>query len=270
MAIGTLGFIGGGNMARAILGGILKAGLAAPEQVVVSDVNAEQLARLSAEFGVATTTDNSEVVRRSQTVMLCTKPFHVKDVLTAAAGDWTAEKVLVSICAGIPTGLMEGCLGGDARVVRTMPNICALVGAGAAGVSGGRFATADDVALVVQILGAVGQAVEVPEEQLDLVTGLTGSGPAYVFEFAEALIESAVELGMSAEQAGVLVRQLLVGAAHMAQTSTQSLAELRAAVTTKGGTTEAGLKALAEGDFRSLMGECVAAATARSRELRQG
>jgi len=267
----TIGLIGSGNMARALAGGLVRSGMAAPGQIVASDAVPSQVERLVAECGVRAAGSNRAVVEAADIVVLCVKPFQVADVCAEVApAAAEADKLFVSICAGIPTRFIEEHLGGRPRVVRVMPNTPSMIGRGASGVAGGAFCRPDDVERVAALFRSVGVAVVVPEEQMDLVTGLTGSGPAYVYFLAEALIDAAVDLGMSAADAETLVRQLMDGAGRLAFESDRPLAELRAAVTTKGGTTEAGLRALEEGGFRALVRECVARATARSRELSKG
>ena len=192
------------------------------------------------------------------------------EVCTEIAPASTSAKLFVSICAGIRTSFIEERLGPQVRVARVMPNTPALVGLGASGVAGGAWASEADVEFVAGLFRAVGVAVVVPEAQMDLVTGLTGSGPAYLFRFAEALIDAAVAQGMDAEVAELLVRQLVLGAGKLAAESRQPLHELRAIVTTKGGTTEAGLRALEEGGFEAAIRDCVARATSRGAELSSG
>jgi pyrroline-5-carboxylate reductase len=266
----TLGFIGAGNMARAILGGTVRAGLVDPTRALASDVSPDQLAGFCAATGAAPAASNREVAEKSDIIIIATKPFHVEGVCAEVREAARPGQIWISICAGIRTSLIEQNLGGGPRVVRVMPNTPALIGCGAAGVAPGAHATPDDLDLVTRLFGAVGVAVRVEEDQLDLVTGLSGSGPAYVFRFAEALIEAATELGLAPEQARALALQTLLGSARMALESGRPLHDLRAAVTTKGGTTEAGLRALEEGDFSELIHDCVEAATRRSRELSGG
>ncbi len=266
----TLGFIGAGNMARAILGGTVRAGLVDPARALASDVSPDQLSGFCAATGAAAAASNREVAAKADVIVIATKPFHVEAVCAEVRDAARPAQLWVSICAGIRTPLIEQTLGGSARVVRVMPNTPALIGCGAAGVAPGRHATSGDLDLVTRLFGAVGVAVRVEEDQLDLVTGLSGSGPAYVFRFAEALIGAATELGLSPEQARTLALQTLLGSARMALESGRPLHDLRAAVTTKGGTTEAGLRALEEGDFSELIRDCVDAATRRSRELSGG
>ncbi|MBX7246734.1 MAG: pyrroline-5-carboxylate reductase [Candidatus Sumerlaeaceae bacterium] len=265
-----IGFIGGGNMARAILGGMIKAGMADGSRAAVSDVSTDQLATIAAETGAQTMTDNAGLVEKSDVIIIATKPFHVADVCKEIGPDRAAGKLFISICAGIKTQFIEERLGPKARVVRVMPNTPALIGCGSTAVAGGASASGADVELSLAIFRAVGIAIPLPEDQLDLVTGLTGSGPAYLFYFAESLIRAAEELGMARADATLLVKQLVYGAGRMAAESDKSLDQLRTAVTTKKGTTEAGLLALEEGGFPDLIEECVARATARSRELSAG
>lgn len=266
----TIGFIGAGNMARAILSGMLNAGLIEAKQAIVSDVSAEQLEAIGKLTGARLAKSNSEVVGAADVVIIATKPYHVGAVCEEVRAQTRSGQLFVSICAGIPTTLIEERLGGNARVIRVMPNTPALIGCGAAAVAAGAHATAEDVELVCRIFDSVGKSVRLGEEQLDLVTGLTGSGPAYVFRFTEAMIEAAVELGMPKDAALTLVLQTVYGASRMAIESGKPLVELRQAVTTKGGTTEAGLKVLEEGEFGALIRDCVEAATKRSAELSKG
>lgn len=261
-----IAFLGAGNMARAIAGGMIRAGLVDPSQIVASDVAEGALDVLEQATGARRAGSNAEAAAGADVIILATKPFQVADVCREIRGSM-GNALLISICAGIPTSTMEENLGEEPRVIRVMPNTPALIGAGSAAVAAGRYATEADLDLAVRIFKSVGTAIAVEESKLDLVTGLTGSGPAYVFRFIEALIEAGTELGLSAEEAKVLVPQMVLGAARMAVEGTRPLHELRAAVTTKGGTTEAGLKMLEEGDFMDLIRSAVARATERSREL---
>ena len=263
----TIGFIGAGNMARAIANGLIKASLVVPDQIILSDANPEQVVKLTEETGARGAANNNELVEKSQIVILSTKPYHVADVCEQVRPQLKPGHLFISICAGVKTAKIEAALGGTARVVRVMPNTPALIGCGSAAIAGGSHATADDIETARRIFEAVGTAVVVAEDKLDLVTGLTGSGPAYLFRFIEALIQAGQQLGLSQEEAAALVPQMVLGSARMAMESGRSLQELREAVTTKGGTTEAGLKKLEEGGFMQLVQECVSAATRRSAEL---
>jgi pyrroline-5-carboxylate reductase len=264
-----IGFIGAGNMARAIAGGLVRKGIVPAERIVASDVSEEQRREFERIVGAPTAESNRDVVRRADIVIFAVKPFQVADVCAGIQSDLDARHLFVSICAGVTTAFIEQRLGAAVRVVRVMPNLPALIGCGAAAVAAGSHATHDDVANVLDLFSAVGVAVELPEDKLDLVTGLSGSGPAYVFYFAECLIDAAEKLGLPRDAATLLVKQTVYGAARLALESEQSLAQLRTAVTTKGGTTEAGLRALDANGFARALEECVAAATQRSAELAQ-
>jgi pyrroline-5-carboxylate reductase len=266
----TIGFIGAGNMARAIAAGIVRCGLVGAEQVVASDVSPDQLSAFSEIGSVRTTQQNGDVVNAADIIVFAVKPYQMDEVCRGVAKLVRPDQLFISICAGIPTHFIESHFGSDSRVVRVMPNTPALLGAGAAAVSGGKKAAPGDLDVTRRMFESVGKVVQVEEDKLDLITGLTGSGPAYFFRFMEAMIEAGTELGLRPDDARTLVIQTALGAARMASESGKALHELRNAVTTKGGTTEAGLKVLEEGDLPELILNCVSAATARSRELSKG
>ena len=268
IASARIGFLGAGNMASAIAGGLVTKGLVGSDRIAASDIAEaalENFARVTC--GGSKYRSNLELAQNSDIIIFATKPFYAADVCDEIKAAVDPSKLIVSICAGLPTKLFERKFGEGIRVVRVMPNTPALVGLGSTGVAGGSYATEEDVATVMAIFEAVGIAVSVSEDQLDLVTGLTGSGPAYFFRFAELLIDAGVNMGLEPKKAEVLVRQLMHGAGKLGGESPLSLAQLRQAVTTKGGTTEAGLKQLEEGDLAELVELCVKAATKRSEEF---
>jgi pyrroline-5-carboxylate reductase len=265
-----IGFIGAGNMGLAILSGMLRADMIDSPQAIVSDVSPERLEQVEQITQAQIARDNKQVVREADVVLLAVKPFQVADVSDEVREFVREGQLFITICAGIPTRLLEEKLGPGARVVRVMPNTPSIIGCGSAGVAPGARSSEKDLALVVSIFEAVGRAVVVPEDQIDLITGLTGSGPAYVYYFLEALIDAGVKLGLSEKDAMVLVGEMVQGASRMAMESEHPLRELRRMVTTKGGTTEAGLRVLEGGDFAGMIERCVAAATARSKELAKG
>ena len=236
-------FLGGGNMAEALLQGILAAGQVRPSEVTVTDVRPERLRELEQRFGVTGTTDNAAALVGAHEVWLCVKPQQMTELLTPLAG--IAPKALyISIAAGVTTRRIENALGGELRVVRVMPNTPALVGEGAAGIAAGSFAAADDVARVGELMRCVGNAVVVEEDGLHAVTALSGSGPAYVFYLVEAMLRAAIELGADPLQARDLVVQTVIGAGKLMQASPGDSAEtLRLRVTSKGGTTAAAIAA---------------------------
>lgn len=264
-----IGFIGSGNMARAIAVGLIRKGIVQPSQLYAADISQDQRDEFEKLTTARSCSSNLEVAQWADLVILAVKPFHVAAVCEEIRGHIRADQLIISICAGITTQVIAQHLGEKARVVRVMPNTPALIGCGATAVSRGPAATPDDVECALELFGAVGVALELDENYLDLVTGLSGSGPAYLFYFAEALIAAAQELGLERQAATILVKHTLYGASRLALESERSLEELRAAVTTKGGTTEAGLRALEQHHFFDVVKQCVAAATHRSAELSQ-
>lgn len=248
-------------MGQALLGGLIEAGWAAPSEVRVVEVLPALRDELATTFSGVTITD--EAVGGIDT-LVAVKPHLVVDVLSAMA---PAPTRVLSIAAGITIEAMEAAVGPAVPVVRVMPNTPSLVGQGASAVAGGTEASDDDVAWAVSILDAVGDAVVVPERLLDAVTGLSGSGPAYVFLVAEALIDAGVSAGLPADVARSLATQTLLGAATLLASGDASAAELRAGVTTPAGTTAAGLRVLEQRAVRAAFIDAVQAATDRSRQL---
>lgn len=265
----TLGFIGAGNMATAIIHGLITKGLVKADQVFISDADPEQVARLSSATGVNAAETNAALATRADVIIIATKPHHVAPVLEEIRGELDpARHLVISICAGVTTARMEAAAAVEGlAVVRVMPNTPALVGFGSAAIAAGSHVTDAQLDLAAEIFAAVGISVIMSEDKLDAVTGVSGSGPAYVFFFIESLIAAAVAQGLSEDEAEALVPQMVYGAAKMAVEDSRSLAALRQAVTTPGGTTAAGVAALEQGGFSLLLGNCVAAATRRSREL---
>ena len=253
--------VGGGNMGAALLGGLLSSGWAGAGELAVVEVVAARRAQLEGEFAGVSVVD---AIAQCDAAVIAVKPPDVAAaVATAVAAG--ARRVL-SIAAGVPIAALEAAAGAGVAVVRAMPNTPALVGAGAAAISGGTCAGGADLAWAEEILGAVGTVVRVSEEQLDAVTGLAGSGPAYLFMVAEALIDAGVLAGLSRPVAEALVTQLLVGSAALLAERGDAT-QLRAMVTSPGGTTAAGLRVLEEHGLRSALIEAVVAASERSRAL---
>jgi pyrroline-5-carboxylate reductase len=256
----TLQMIGGGKMGQALLQGLIDGGWAAADHLAVVEVQADQRDRLAAEFPSVTVIDRP---LPSVDAVLAVKPHSVVEVCRSMR---EPGRVL-SIAAGITIDAMEQALPAGTPVVRAMPNTPALVGAGAAGLAGGTSASDADIAWAAGILGSVGEAVVVGESMLDAVTGISGSGPAYIFLVAEAMTDAGVAVGLPREVAARLARQTIYGAGKMMADTGTEPAELRAAVTTPAGTTAAGLSALEERGVRAAMAAAVAAATGRSIEL---
>jgi pyrroline-5-carboxylate reductase len=263
-----VGFVGGGNMATALIKGLLTARIYRPEQLWASDVDAPKLAALRRRFKIGTTPDNAALVAGSKVVIIAVKPQILDAVLAQMRPAVSAKQLFVSIAAGVPTARVQAGLGASARVLRVMPNTPALVGKGMSVLVRGPYATAVDERLGLRLLGAVGQAVAVRDESLlDAVTGLSGSGPAYVYLLAEGLIAGGIAAGLPAPLAARLALQTLSGAAAMLQETGETPEALRAMVTSPGGTTLAGLTELERRGFKEAVAAAVVTATRRSQEL---
>jgi len=262
-----LGMIGGGAMAEALVAGLTKAGLVQSGNIRVSDISAERRSFLSEKYQVEIATNNGEVVANTDVIVLAIKPFVMGEVLSEIGNNIGANQVVISIAAGITTAYIENKLVEKVPVVRAIPNTPALIGAGAAAVCPGRWATEEHVKLALAMFGAVGQAVPVAEKLMDAVTGLSGSGPAYMYTIAEALSDAGVRAGLSRDVALTLTVQTMLGAARMVLETKQHPSVLKDMVTTPGGTTAEGLFALEEAGLRVALGRAVEMATVRSRQL---
>jgi pyrroline-5-carboxylate reductase len=261
-----LALLGGGRMGEALLAGLLDAGFTA-DALAVAEVDPERRRQLELRFpAVRVVPSAAWAVPDADVVVLAVKPGDLVDVAESIVSVLAAHTLVVSIAAGVTLTTIEAALPGR-PVVRAMPNTPALVRQGAAGIAGGTHATEADLDTAARVLGAVGVVVRVPEHQLDAVTGLSGSGPAYVFLVAEAMIEAGVLVGLSRDAASQLVRETLLGSARLLAEGTDTPETLRAAVTSPGGTTAAGLQALEHHGVRAAFLDAVQAATARSREL---
>ncbi len=260
----SVGTVGAGNMAEAILRGLLRAGMK-PDQLMASDPDPSRREHVARELGVRATESNAEVARVSELVVLAVKPAQVE----AAVGDLPRDggPLYVSIVAGLTLASLRRQLGSRARIVRVMPNTPALIGSGISALANDTGLATEDVERASAVLEAVGRVVRVPEACMDAVTGLSGSGPAYVYLFIEALTEAGVREGLSAAVARELAVETVLGAARLVRESGEHPALLREKVTSPGGTTIAGLSALEQGGLRATVLEAVRAATARSHEL---
>jgi pyrroline-5-carboxylate reductase len=272
--IRRLAFIGGGNMAAALISGLTQRGLAS-ERIVVADPSQEQLRRLAHDYGIGTAADNASAVRGAEVVILAVKPQQMRAVALGLAPHLTqppqlaqSGPLLISVAAGIPHAALARWFGAQVAVVRTMPNRPALNGFGATGLYAPASVGAANRALAESIMAAVSATVWVEHEsQMDTVTALSGSGPAYFFLFMEALEAAAHERGLPLAVAHRLTLETAFGAAQMARNSGDSLATLREQVTSKGGTTAAALDVLDAAGLRAIVGHAVAAADRRSAEL---
>lgn len=261
-----IGFIGGGNMAEALIKGLVK-GTFPSGQIVVSEPSADRRRLLESRYGVGFAADNLALVRDCRLLVLAVKPQLLAEVTADFAAAFDDDHLLVSILAGVTTETLEACFDGRARVVRVMPNTPALVGEGATALCPGRFANPDDLAAARHIFEAVGSVHLVGEGQMDAVTGLSGSGPAYLFTVIEALADGGVREGLPRETALNLAVQTVLGAARLVRESGEHPAVLRDKVCSPGGTTIAGVQALEDRGLRGTLMAAVAAASRRSREL---
>ena len=262
----SIAFIGGGNMAEALAGGITRARIVPAESVIVSDPVPERCTHLREQHGFLTTGKNTQAAVAGGTVFLAVKPQILPNVLEEIAPSLNSEQLIISIAAGVTLEFLEKSLPGI-PIIRSMPNTPALVGSGATVISPGQRVHADMTHWAVELFQAVGSCHILPEDLLDAVTGLSGSGPAYIFRMAEALIEAGMSVGIPAEESEGLVKQTIFGAARLMIETEKSPTELREMVTSPGGTTMAGLGALDDGDFGETVVEAVMAATKRAREL---
>lgn len=262
-----ISIIGGGNMGEVIASGIVSSKLVPAKNVIVSDVVKERLDYLKKTYKVSAEADNTKAVKSADVVILAVKPQSMGEVLTEIAPVITKMKLVISIAAGIPTSFIEGYLKKGMRVVRVMPNTPALIGEGAAALTAGKNATENDLTLAQQVFDSVGITVIVKEELMDAVTGLSGSGPAYGFIIIEALSDAGVKMGLTRDIALSLAAQTLVGAARLCLRGDRHPGQLKDMVTSPGGTTIAGIKALEDGKLRATLMEAVEAATIRSKEL---
>ncbi len=262
--------VGGGKMGEVIAAGILKAGLAQPGNVTVTDIVPDRLAYLKGKYGVGTTEDNRKAARDADIVILAVKPQGMGDVLGELAHVIDRRKLVISIAAGIPIRFIAERLKKGVPVVRVMPNTPALVGEGAAALAAGETASGADLAAAREIFDALGVTVVVKEDLMDTVTGLSGSGPAYGFIIIDALSDGGVLMGLPRDVATKLAAQTLLGAAKLYLDSLKHPGELRDMVTSPGGTTIAGIQALEKYGLRSALIHAVEAATLRSKELGKG
>jgi len=265
-SIVKIGFIGGGNMAEALIKGLL-AGTFPADQVLVAEPDGARRSLMESRYGIQVVAENLEVVKSCEQVVLAVKPQIAAEVLTGIAGAFSANKLLISILAGVSTSVLESYFDGRVRVVRAMPNTPALVGAGATALCGGQHAGPDDLLTARHLFEATGSVQVVSESQMDAVTGLSGSGPAYIFTIIEALADGGVLEGLPRDTALNLAVQTLIGSARLVKESGEHPAVLRDRVCSPGGTTIAGVKALEEGGLRTTLMEAVRRATQRSREL---
>jgi pyrroline-5-carboxylate reductase len=262
----SIGFIGAGNMAEAMIRGLLRGGHFAPSQITVSGPREERMRELQDGYGIKGTTDN-HAPAKAQIVVLSVKPQILSRVLDEVAKSISADALVISIAAGVPVAAIQERLARGARVVRAMPNTPALVDAGATAIARGEHARDSDLDDAKRIFDAVGLTVTLEESQLDAVTGLSGSGPAYVFLILEALSDAGVKVGLSRRTAQLLAAQTVLGSAKLLLETNEHPGRLKDMVTSPGGTAITGLHTLEAGGIRTTLMNAVEAATKRSKEL---
>lgn len=262
-----IGFVGGGNMAEALVRGLLESGAAKAGSVRVCDPSQARRDRLTERYGVTASDDNAAVAGWAELVVLAVKPQVMKDALESIAAFLSPDALVVSIAAGVPIASIEAALPKGRRVVRAMPNTAAIVRAGATAIAKGRSATDADLQMARALFEAVGRCVVVPEKLLDAVTGLSGSGPAYVMLVIEALADGGVHAGLPRDVAQTLAAQTVYGAAKLQLETGEHPGVLKDRVTSPGGTTIAGLAELEDHGVRGAFIDAVYAATERSKEL---
>jgi pyrroline-5-carboxylate reductase len=262
-----IGFLGTGKMATALAAGWIKSGLAATDRLCGGDPVAEARISFAKATGGFVSESNLEIVRRSDVLVLAVKPQSMASLLKEIAPALGDHHVIVSVAAGISLTQLAAGLGATRRLVRVMPNTPALVGASASAFSGGPAATANDLQLIDRLLSSVGRAIQVPEKLLDAVTGLSGSGPAFVFVMIEALSDGGVRVGLPRDVATLLAAQTVLGSAQLLLETGLHPGVLKDQVASPGGTTIAGLQALEAGGIRAALIEAVKAAADRATEL---
>jgi pyrroline-5-carboxylate reductase len=263
-----IGMVGTGNMGCALIDGLIRSGAAQAANLICSDASEQQLAAVGEKYHVVTTADNTEVVQAADIVIYAIKPQIMASVLKETAPFLDMTKLVISIAAGVPLAAIEALLNKDLRLIRVMPNVAVAVREGATGVAAGGHATAEDIKLAMAIFDSVGRSIFLKENYLmDAITGLSGSGPAYIFMIVDALADAGVKVGLSRKDALVLASQTILGSAKLLLETKAHPGELKDSVTSPGGTAIAGLHTLEKGGLRTTLINAVEAATNRSKEL---
>lgn len=263
-----LGIIGAGNMAEAIARGVIRGGVIASGRIIAADVSPDRRELFANQLGIKAVQRPAEAVQDAKIVLLSVKPYQMAEVLGEIRAQLHPQALVVSIAAGIGTGAIEKHLGeGSWHVVRAMPNTPMLVGEGMVAIAAGQWATAEDLATTRRLFETAASVVEVTEEQIDAVTAVSGSGPAYFYYLVEQMIEAGVRLGLSARDAELMARKTALGAAKLLANSPDSPRELRRKVTTPGGTTAAAIDHMESRQMGRIVIEALEAAARRSKEM---
>ncbi len=263
-----IGFIGSGNMGEALVSGLVLSKATKPENIICSDIDPELLAAVKKKYGVNTTCDNLEVIRQSDIIVYATKPQILGMVLKETAPALDTSKLIISIAAGVPLAAIAIGLKKKLRLIRAMPNICAFVKESATAIAAGEYVLENDVDQARAIFNSVGKTVFIHENVLmDAFTGLSGSGPAYIFTIVDAMADAGVKMGLSRKDALFLSTQTVLGSARLLLESKEHPGQLKDRVASPGGTAIAGIHTLEQGGLRTTMINAVESATNRSREL---
>jgi len=262
-----IGVIGTGNMGVALIKGLIHSQSSLPENIICTDIREKRLNNVKEEFGVITKNNNTDVVKESEIVIYAVKPQIMASVLTETAPVLDGSKLIISIAAGVPLAAIESCLHGELRIIRVMPNVATSVLRGASAITAGRHALSNDLILAKAIFDSVGESIIIEEALMDAVTGLSGSGPAYIFLIVDAMADAGVKMGLSRDDALFLSSQTILGAAKLLIETNEHPGKLKDSVTSPGGTAITGLHTLEAGGIRTTLINAVEAATKRSKEL---
>lgn len=263
----NIGFIGCGKMAGAIIRGLIKSGFAEPSELLATQAETEGLEEKSKEMGIEIILDNKELVKRSDVIVIAVKPNQAEGVLEEISPLLTSEKLLVSIAAGVTTKFLESKLSDNTRVVRVMPNTPALVGEGMSGICGGKFAKAEDLEFIKGMLSAIGKCIIVNENQIDIVTAISGSGPAFFYKVINDIARAGEKLGLEYEKSLLLSIQTAIGSAKMAMNRTIPMEELISNVATKGGCTRVGVDCMEDVDTEKIFYDVIKSTTDKAHAL---
>ena len=263
-----IAFIGTGNMGDALVSGLIISGSSKAKNIICSDVRKDKLDKIKSRYKVRTTTSNLKAVAEADIVIYAVKPQLMAAVLTETKSKLDMSKLVISIAAGVPLAAMESCIDKDMRLIRVMPNIAAAVKEAASAIAAGDHATKEDINLAMEIFNSIGKCIFLKENYLmDAITGLSGSGPAYIFLIVDALADAGVKMGLSRQESLFLAAQTVLGSAKLLMETQEHPGQLKDKVTSPGGTAIAGLATLESGGLRTTLINAVEAATNRSKEL---
>jgi pyrroline-5-carboxylate reductase len=263
-----ISIIGTGNMGEALVSGLISSGSSDPENIICTDVRDDQLKSVAEKYGVTTMKNNIEAVDATDIVIYAVKPQIIASVLKETSPSLDMSKLIISIAAGVPLAAIESCLQKDLRLIRVMPNIAAFVKESASVVAAGKNASEDDIETAMAIFNSMGKTIFLKENILmDAITGLSGSGPAYIFMIVDAMADAGVKVGLSRQDALYLSTQTVLGAAKLLMETQEHPGRLKDMVTSPGGTAIAGIHTLEKGGLRTTLINAVEVATERSKEL---